>query len=144
MQRSETSPDDFLASLPDDVRDDMVAIDGALAPVFAGDERVLWEGPFWGGTQQHIIGYGSYHYRVAAAPRASGSSSGLAAQKKYLVGCTSMRPTTAMPLTQRYASRLGKVKAARSNLQVKHASDLDLDVLRELAARAREVAPKSG
>ncbi len=63
MQRSETSPDDFLASLPDDVRDDMVAIDGALAPVFAGDERVLWEGPFWGGTQQHIIGYGSYHYR---------------------------------------------------------------------------------
>ena len=49
-----------------------------------------------------------------------------------------------MPLTQRYASRLGKVKAAKSNLEVKRASDLDLDVLRELAARAREVAPKSG
>ena len=27
MQRSETTPDEFLASLPDDVRDDMVAVD---------------------------------------------------------------------------------------------------------------------
>ena len=143
MQRSEMSPDDFLASLPDDVRDDMVAIDGALAPVFAGDERVLWEGPFWGGTQQHIIGYGSYHYRGRSGAEGEWFVIGLAAQKKYL----SLYVNTAdegMPLTQRYASRLGKVKAARSNLQVKHASDLDLDVLRELAARAREVAPRSG
>ncbi len=57
--------------------------------------------------------------------------------------CTSMPPTTASPW--RSATRAGseRSKAARSNLQVKRASDLDLDVLRELAARAREVAPKS-
>ena len=143
MQRSEMSPDEFLASLPDDVRDDMVAIDGALAPVFAGDERVLWEGPFWGGTQQHIIGYGSYHYRGRSGAEGEWFVVGLAAQKKYFSVYVNAADD-GEPLTQRYASRLGKVKAARSNLQVKHASDLDLDVLRELAARAREVAPKSG
>ena len=143
MQRSEMSPDDFLASLPDDVRDDMVAIDRALAPVFAGDERVLWEGPFWGGTQQHIIGYGSYHYRGRSGAEGEWFVVGLAAQKKYFSVYVNAADD-GEPLTQRYASRLGTVKAARSNLQVKHASDLDLDVLRELAARAREVAPKSG
>jgi len=141
MQRSETSPDDFLASLPDDVRDDMVAIDGALAPAFAGEERVLWEGPFWGGTQQHIIGYGSYHYRGRSGAQGEWFVIGLAAQKKYLSLYVNVADD-GVPLTQRYASRLGTVKAARSNLQVRHASDLDFDVLRELAARAREVAPK--
>ena len=143
MQRSETTPDDFLASLPDDVRDDMLAIDGALAPVFAGDERVLWEGPFWGGTHQYIIGYGSYHYRGRSGAEGEWFVIGLAAQKKYFSVYVNAADDD-MPLTQRYASRLGKVKAARSNLQVKQASDLDFDVLRELAARAREVAPKTG
>ncbi len=138
MQRSETSPDDFLATLPDDVRDDMVAVDGALALVFADDERVLWEGPFWGGTQQHIIGYGSYHYKGRSGAEGEWFVVGLAAQKNYL----SLYVNAAdegESLGQRYASRLGKVKAARANVQFKHASDLDLDVLREMATRAREL-----
>ena len=143
MQRSEMSPDEFLASLTDDVRDDMVALDGALTPAFAGDERVLWEGPFWGGTQQHIIGYGSYHYRGRSGAEGEWFVIGLAAQKKYFSVYVNAADD-GEPLTQRYASRLGTVKAARSNLQVKHASDLDLEVLREMAARARDVAPKSG
>ncbi len=63
MERSTTTPDEFLASLPDGTRQDMEALDAALAPVFAGHERVLWAGVFWGGTQQHIIGYGAYTYR---------------------------------------------------------------------------------
>jgi len=138
MQRSEMSPDEFLASLPDDVRDDMVAIDGALAPVFSGEERVLWEGPFWGGTQQHIIGYGSYHYRGRSGAEGEWFVVGLAAQKNYF----SLYVNAAdegESLGQRYASRLGKVKAARANVQFKRASDLDLDVLREIATRARDL-----
>jgi hypothetical protein len=31
------------------------------------------------------------------------------------------------------------VKAKRANIQLKRASDVDLDVLREMAARAREL-----
>ncbi len=142
MQRSETTPDEFLASLPDGVHDDMVAVDGALAPVFAGAERVLWEGPFWGGTQQHIIGYGSYHYRGRSGAEGEWFVVGLAAQKNYL----SLYVNAAdegESLAQRYASRLGKVKAARANVQFKRASDLDLDVLREMATRARQLAPST-
>ena len=142
MQRSETSPDEFLAALPDEVRPDMVAVDGALAPVFAGDERALWEGKFWGGTQQYIIGYGSYRYKGRSGAEGDWFVVGLAAQKNYL----SLYVNAAdegESLGQRYASRLGKVKAARANVQFKRASDLDLDVLREMATRARELAPST-
>ena len=83
--------------------------------------------------------------RVWALVRRSGAEGewfvmGLAAQKNYL----SLYVNAAdgeMSLGQRYAGRLGKVKAARANVQFKSASDLDLDVVREMAARARELAP---
>ena len=35
MQRSSTSPDDFIASLPDGVRDDIAVLDAQLAHIFA-------------------------------------------------------------------------------------------------------------
>lgn len=140
MQRSETSPDDFLATLPDEVRPDMVAVDGALAPVFAGDERVLWEGKFWGGTQQYIIGYGSYRYKGRSGAEGEWFVVGLAAQKNYFSLYVNAADEGAY-LSERFASRLGKVKAAKANVQFKRASDLDLDAVRELASRARELAP---
>ena len=138
MQRSEITPDAFIDSLPDDVRPEMVAVDQAVAPVFAADERVLWEGKFWGGTQQHIIGYGSYRYRGRSGSEGEWFVLGLAAQKNYFSLYINAAEDGAY-LTERYASRLGKVKAAKANVQFKRASDLDLDVLREMAARAREL-----
>ena len=138
MQRSEITPDAFLDSLPDDVRPEMVAVDQAVAPVFAADERVLWEGKFWGGTQQHIIGYGSYRYRGRSGSEGEWFVLGLAAQKNYFSLYINATEDGAY-LSERYASRLGKVKAAKANVQFKRASDLDLDVLREMAGRAREL-----
>jgi hypothetical protein len=143
MQRSEISPDDFLASLPDDVRGDMIAVDEALAPVFAGDERVLWEGKFWGGTQQHIIGYGAYRYQGRSGASGEWFVVGLASQKNYFSLYVNAAEEGAS-LGERYASRLGKVKAAKANLQFKRAADLDLDVLRQMALRARELTSSPG
>jgi hypothetical protein len=56
MQRTTAAPDDYLASLPGEVRSDMTALDAAIAPVFAGHERVL--GRAFGRSQRRIIGYG--------------------------------------------------------------------------------------
>ena len=138
MQRSQTSPDEFLASLPKDTRAELVPVDQALASAFAGDERVLWEGPFWGGTQQNIIGYGTYHYRGRSGAEGEWFVVGLAAQKNYYSLYVNAAEDGAY-LGERYADRLGTVKAKRANIQFKRASDLELDVLRELATRAREV-----
>ena len=140
MERSTTTPDEFIATLPDDVRADMATLDRVISAAFAGDERVLWEGKFWGGTQQHIIGYGSYHYSGRSGAEGEWFVVGLAAQKNYLslyVNAT----VDGQYVGKVYAPRLGKVKAGSANLQFKRAADLDLDVLRELATAARDAAP---
>lgn len=58
MQKVDTSPNYHLRSLPDDVRPDMVALDAAISAAMPDRSRVMWEGPFWGGSNQAIIGYG--------------------------------------------------------------------------------------
>lgn len=139
VERSKTNPDAFIETLPDSVREDIAMLDGVVSEVMAGHERVLWEGVFWGGSNQHIIGYGSWRYTGRSGATGEWFIVGLAAQKNYLAlyvngaeGGTS--------LARLYAPRLGKVKAGSSNLQFKRAADLDLDVLREMVARARDLS----
>jgi hypothetical protein len=138
MQKSTTTPDDFISTLPDGVREDIAALDAVIAEGMSGEERTLWEGVFWGGTTQHIIGYGSYRYRGRSGAEGEWFKVGLAVQKNYL----SLYVNAAADgqyLAKAYAPRLGKVKAGSANLQFKRAADIDLDVLREMIARAREL-----
>jgi len=142
MKRSSTSPDEHIDSLPEGVREDIATLDAAIAGAIAGEERVVWEGKFWGGTDQRIIGYGSYHYKGRSGAEGEWFIVGLAVQKNYLsLYVTGAADGTS--LAKLYAPRLGKVKAGSANLQFKRAADLDMDVLRELVARARELAPSS-
>jgi Domain of unknown function (DU1801) len=142
MQKSTTTPDEHIASLPEEVRDDIATLDATIAGAMAGEERVVWEGKFWGGTDQRIIGYGSYHYQGRSGAEGEWFIVGLAVQKNYLsLYVTGAADGTS--LAKLYAPRLGKVKAGSANIQFKRAADLDLDVLRELVARARELAPSS-
>ena len=84
MDRSTTPPDEFIATLPDGVREDIATLDAEIATVMSAHERVLWEGVFWGGTQQRIIGYGSYRYKGRSGAEGEWFIVGLAAQKNYL------------------------------------------------------------
>jgi len=138
MERSTTSPDEFIASLPDGVREDIAALDSVLSKAFAGDERVVWVGKFWGGTDQRIIGYGSYRYKGRSGAEGEWFVVGLAAQKNYLSLYVNAAEDGTY-LSESYGSRLGKVKAKRANIQVKRAADVDLDVLREMATKARDL-----
>jgi len=138
MQRSSTTPDAYLASLPKPTRDDLVALDREISAVMSDQERVLWEGPMWGGTHQRIIGYGAYRYTNRSGDDVDWFVVGLAAQKSYLSLYVNA-VEGGRYIGQDYADRLGKVKAGSANLQFKRLADIDLDVLRELVARAREL-----
>jgi hypothetical protein len=143
MDRSTTSPDEHIASLPDGVREDIATLDARISEVMAGQERVLWEGKFWGGSQQRIIGYGSYRYKGRSGAEGEWFVIGLAAQKNYL----SLYVNAAEDgqyLGKAYAPRLGKVKAGSANLQFKRADDLDVDVLVEMVAKARDLTLAGG
>lgn len=139
MQRSTTTtPDEHIASLPDGVREQVAVLDEVIADAMAGEERVVWEGKFWGDTDQRIIGYGSYHYRGRSGAEGEWFVVGLAAQKSYLSVYVNAAEDGTY-LSERYGSRLGKVKAKRANVQVKRAADVDLDVLREMVTRAKDL-----
>lgn len=137
MQRTTTAPDDYLASLPDDVREDMTALDAAIAPIFAGHERVLWEGVFWGGSQQQIIGYGDLRQKNSKGGEVEWFAVGLASQKNYLSLYVSVVDDEGY-LVQRYCDRLGRVKCSNANVTFKRLSDLDLPVVIEMVTRARD------
>jgi Domain of unknown function (DU1801) len=143
MERSNRSPDDHIASLPDGVREDVATLDAVIADAMAGEERVLWEGVFWGGSQQAIIGYGAYRYTGRSGGTGDWFVVGLAAQKNYL-SLYLNAADDGQYIGKAFAPRLGKVKAGSANLQFKRASDLDLDVLREMVTRARELVLAPG
>lgn len=138
MQRSSTPPDDFIATLHDGVRDDIAMLDAQLSRVFDGHERVLWEGPMWGGTEQRIIGYGAYRYQGRSGAEGEWFVVGLAAQKAHLSLYVS-GAEDGQPLAKRYADRLGKVKVGSANIAFKRLADLDLAAVLEMAERARDL-----
>ena len=137
MQRSTTTPEAFIASLPDGVRDDIATLDNLLAEAMAGEERVLWDGVMWGGTYQRIIGYGSHQYVNRSGKSVDWFVIGLAAQKNYLSLYVNAADADGYIL-RRYAKRLGKVKIRSANATFKRAADIDLGVLSELATAARD------
>jgi hypothetical protein len=138
MQRSTTSPEDHIASLPDAVRDDIATLDAELTRIFAGHERVLWEGPMWGGTHQRIIGYGDYTQVSRSGASVDWFVVGLAVQKAHLSLYVSAAED-GQYLAKRYADRLGKVKVGSANVAFKRLADVDLPVVIEMAERARDL-----
>jgi hypothetical protein len=140
MQKSKTTPDEFLSALPDDVRADMTTLDEEISKVMAGRDRVLWEGRFWGGSDQRIIGYGGYSYRDSKGKEAEWFVVGLAAQKNYLtVFVNAVEDGTYV--AEGFKDRLGKVKVGRSSVSFKRLEDVNLPALVELVARTRDASP---
>lgn len=142
MEKTTKSPDDHLAALPQEHRADMQAVDEVLVAAMPGRTRTLWEGVFWGGTEQRIIGYGDM-----IQPRPKGESVewfivGLALQKKHI-----SRYVNAVEdgryLGAVYGPRLGKVKIGAASIGFKRADELDLEVLAEMAAHAHRITPPS-
>lgn len=135
MERSTTTPDEFIASLPEDVRPDIAALDRLIAGAMAGKERVLWQGVLWGGSEQRIIGYGATRYTNRSGREVDWFKVGLARQKDHI----SLYINAAADggyLVQAYADRLGKVKVGAANVAFKRLADLDQEALLELVQRA--------
>jgi hypothetical protein len=137
MERTDTGPDVFFASLPETRRNDLERVDAVLSKVMKGHSRVLWGGTFWGGSEQSIIGYGDYTYQRSDKKTVDWFILGLAPQKNYNSIYINASDEDGY-LIQRYADRLGKVKVRSAAVTFKSADDLDLEVLEEVATLARD------
>ena len=139
MERSTVPPDEYIASLPDGTREDVAALDKEISAALAGQERVLWEGVFWGGSQQHIIGYGALQYVGRSGASGEWFLVGLARQKAYYSLYVNAADSEGY-LLRRFVDRLGKVKAGSAIVNFKRLADLDLDGLRALLQAVRTTA----
>jgi hypothetical protein len=137
MERTDHDPDLFIESLPPPVGEDMRRLDAAISEIMAGEGRTLWEGVFWGGTEQNIVGYGDYTTTRSSGEPVDWFKIGLAAQKNHISIYVNAADDDGY-LVKKYADRLGKVRVGSASIAVKTLDDIDLDVLRELLQMARE------
>lgn len=131
MEISLQSVGDHLASLPDDVRDDIVLLDSQIVASMPLASRVLFEGKFWGGSDQKIIGYGEFRYTNSSGKAVVWFMVGLAAQKNYISMYVNALDDDGY-LLAKYKDSLGKVKTGSASISFKTVDDVDLGVLMEL------------
>lgn len=139
MDISDVDVDTHLDSITDpDVAETMRALDRLITGTMPDRRRALYEGTFWGGTEQKIIGYGHI-----VQPRPRGEDVhwflvGLARQKDHY----SLYVNAAHEgkyLGQHYGKRLGKVKLGSASIGFRRIDDLDVEVLEELVRQADEI-----
>lgn len=139
MEISDTDVDTHLAGITDaEIAETMLGLDRLITDTMPDRRRALYEGTFWGGTDQKIIGYGHI-----VQPRPKGEDVhwflvGLARQKNhYSLYVNAV--ADGKYLGQQYGGRLGKVKLGSASIGFKSLDDLDLDALEELLAQADDI-----
>lgn len=139
MDISEVSVDVHLASIDDPaVADTMRALDEVITAAMPNRGRTLYEGTFWGGTEQQIIGYG---HIVQSRPRGEDVHwflVGLARQKShYSLYVNAVHE--GRYLGQHYGGRLGKVKLGSASIGFKSLDDLNVEELGAMLRQADQV-----
>lgn len=132
MQKTTADIESYLASLPDEYKDDMMKLDKEISKVMKGETRDLWGGKFWGGSEQSIIGYKDCNYTNSKKEIVKWFCVGLALQKNYISVYISAYKV------KDHVAKLGKVKAGSSSISFKKLSDVNLDELLKLVEIAKK------
>ncbi len=135
MEKSATTPAEFIEALPTDVRADIEQLDTEISKVMSGHPKTMWEGKFWGGSDQNIIGYGDYTYRRSDGNIVDWFIVGLAPQKNSLSVYVNAADGDGY-LVEQYADKLGKAKVGKASINFTSLDDINLDVLLKLIAKA--------
>lgn len=140
MERVATSVESVLASLEPEIAATMTAVDAALTAAMPHRARTVWEGVFWGGSEQTIVGYGDIVQRRPRGADVEWFLIGLARQRRHFSLYVNAAEDGAY-LGQAYAGRLGRAKAGSASITFGRLDDIDLAVLAELAAHADRITP---
>ncbi len=142
MKRVESSPDNYIASQDPDIREVLEKLHTLIKTALPGRDYCMWEGVFWGGSEQQIIGYGNYSYQRSDKKQIEWFTVGLARQKNYFSVYVNVVEDKAY-LAEIYRSRLGKVKTGKSNISFRNLADVNLDVLTEMIEHAGKITTDS-
>jgi len=138
MERVDTRPEDFIANQETETQSVLEKIHKLIRRALPDQEYCLWEGVFWGGSQQQIIGYGNFSYVRSDKKKVEWFLVGLARQKNYFSVYVNAVEGKQY-LAEIYASKLGKVKVGKSNISFRKLEDVNLDVLSEMITHAGRI-----
>jgi len=143
MKKTNIDPVVVIGGLPIDEREDMRTLDIEIAGVMDGTETSVYKGKFWGGSHQEIIGYGSQTQQRSDKKEVVWFVIGLARQKNYISIYINVVEDGEY-LSEKYGADLGKVKVGKSSISFASVEDIDLDKLRLLLIKARNLAAGDG
>ncbi len=138
MKPVDSSPNDYIASQEPDIQAVLDEIHTRIKKALPHQDCCMWEGVFWGGSQQQIIGYGNYTYLRSDKTRVEWFIVGLTRQKNYFSVYVNA-VEAGQYLTERYGPRLGKVKTGKSSITFRNLADVNLDVLSEIVKHAERI-----
>jgi Domain of unknown function (DU1801) len=142
MEKVKTSPTTHIKSLPAEVRDDVAQLHKIISAELKGLPVVLWEGTFWGGSTQQIIGYGDFVYTGSRAKAVNWFLVGLAVQKNY-ISIYVNAVERGQYVAEKYKKQLGAVKVGKSSISFKRLADVNVDALRAVLAEAARQASQN-
>ena len=138
MERVESSPNDYIASQAPDIRAVLEELHTLIRAALPDRDCCMWEGVFWGGSEQQIIGYGNYSYTRTDKTEVEWFVVGLTRQKNYFSVYVNAVEGKSY-LAELYGPRLGKVKTGKSSISFRNRGDINLDVLREMIEHAGRI-----
>ena len=138
----ESSPDDYIANQEQGVREVLDELHTLIKKALPGRDFCMWEGVFWGGSEQRIIGYGNYTYLRSDKKQIEWFLVGLTRQKNYFSVYVNAVEDKVY-LAEIYGPRLGKVKTGKSSISFRNLSDVNLDVLSEMIEHAGRITDET-
>jgi hypothetical protein len=138
MERTAKDVDAFLASLDPPRGESIRRLDVEIVNRMPGSERHLYEGKFWGGSDQQIVGYGLMDYENRSGEQVEWFLIGLAEQKNYIsIYVNAVKD--GRYLLRDYEQRLGKARVGSASISFDHVDDIDFDALMDLVEEAGQL-----
>lgn len=135
MEKTTASIAEYLAYLEPQHRE---VIESLIEMIFSHSTEIehhVWTGTFWGGSEQHILGFGEYGYTNSKGERGKWFTIGLARQKNYYsLYVTALKD--GQYLTTAYKDKLGKVKTGSSSISFTKLANVNLNQLDKLLGEA--------
>ena len=135
MERVETTPEEYIERQEPEIKAVLSTLHKLIKKAIPDQEISLWEGVFWGGSEQSIIGYGHWSYQRSDKKQVEWFLVGLTRQKNYYSVYVNAVEGKKY-LTEIYSDRLGKVKTGKSCINIRNIENVELDVLSELISHA--------
>ena len=125
MEQVETLPEEYINSQEQDIKTVLDKLHTLIKTALPGQDICMWEGVFWGGSEQRIIGYGNFSYTRSDKKQVKWFLIGLTRQKNYFsvyINAVEGRKY----LAEIYKSQLGKVKTGKSSISFNELEDVIL------------------